>query len=189
MWERRGLKEGIVRLTPETNALFAVHLLAYFSSWNTIARTQVIRDHGGFFDTWRCLYAEDSFLFLKVLLNHHVAVQLQPLVSFHTEASGLSHKLSPRRVEPMLLHPEEIEADCPDNLRPLLSEIITIRAHKTACVLSYWGKWKEARELLRRFSSIRDWRSRYYFMAQLAATPLGAVAGSTIRSAAKVLDR
>jgi hypothetical protein len=183
-WRRRGLQETAYRLTPEMAPQFVVYLLAYLSPWNTVARTAVVRRHGGFFDRWKCLYAEDAFLWLKVLLNEDVAIFFEPLVAFHTEASGLSHNLQRARpVEPMLRHPEDIVAACPPNLVPLLREVLALRAIKTASMLAYWGEWREAQELLRRFCGWNDWRRPRYAIARLAATPFGAVAGRAIRSA------
>lgn len=181
-WRRRQLRDGIYRLTPDMNPAFVVHLLAYLCPWNTVARIDVVRKWGGFFDQWRCLYAEDAFLWLKVLLNEAVAVQMEPLVRFHTEASALSKNLKgPRPVEPMLLHPEQLEADCPDPLQPLLKKVLAIRAIKTACMLGFWGRWREARRLLRRFCPWSVWHLPRFGIAQLVATPLGAGAGSMLR--------
>jgi hypothetical protein len=81
----------------------------------------------------------------------------------------------------MLLHPEEIESACPGDLRGLLAQVLAIRAAKTACVLSYWGRWREARQLLRRFCPWPAWRLPWFGPAQLSATPAGAAAGGVCR--------
>jgi hypothetical protein len=181
-WRRRQLRDGVYQLTPDSDPQFVVHLLAYLCPWNTVARADVVRRWGGFFDQWRCLYAEDSFLWLKVLFNERVAVNMEPLVGFHTEASALSKNLKgPRPVEPMLLHPEQLEAACPGNLQSLLKKVLAIRALKTACMLGFWGKWREGRSLLNRFCPWSDWRLPRFGIAQLAATPAGAVAGRLAR--------
>lgn len=183
MWRRRGLRETTYRLTPQHDAQFVVYLLAYFSPWNTVARTEVVRRWGGFFDRWKCLYAEDSFLWLKALLNETVAIRFEPLVKFHTEASGLSNNLKGARpVEPMLTHPEDLNAACPVSLKPLLREILKLRAIKTASMLAYWGQSSAARELLGRFCGWSDWRRPRYGIARLAATPLGGLAGRALRT-------
>jgi hypothetical protein len=182
LWRKRGLRDGVVRVEHNSNPLFVVHLLAYLCPWNTVARTEKVRQWGGFFDQWRCLYAEDSFLWLKVLLNESVVVQLEPLVCFHTEASALSKNLKgPRPVEPMLLHPEQLEQACPSHLKELLKKVLAIRAIKTACMLSFWGKWREARTLLNRFCPWSAWRLPRFGIAQVAATPVGAGAGKVAR--------
>jgi hypothetical protein len=183
MWRARGIRDGVQRLNPQTPPALAVHMLAYMSPWSTMARAQVIRKWGGFYSREKCLYAEDAFLWLKVLLNEAVAFNLKPLVRFHVEASGLSRNLSGARpVEPFLSDASEIEAACPAHLRDLLARILAIRAFKTACVLGYWGRWREARLLLKRFKTGDDWRLPYYAPALVCSTPLGAGLGKTWRA-------
>lgn len=182
MWRGRGLHDGLYRLTPDLAPQGVVYLLAYLCSWNTLARTETVRRWGGFFDLEKCVYGEDSYLWLKILLNERVAVNLQPLVRYHTEASALSHNLrGPRPVEPMLKYPDGLNAVCPQPLLPLLTRVLALRAMRTACMLGYWGKWREARGLLRRFRN--GWADHWpqYLVAQLVASPLGAGASTTWR--------
>jgi glycosyltransferase involved in cell wall biosynthesis len=182
MWRRRGLREGVYRLAPSLAPRFVVHLLAYLTPCTTVARLDRLRRWGGFFDHERCVYGEDSFLWLKVLLNEPVAVTLEPLVRIHTDASALSGNLrGPRPVEPILRYAEELRSACPDPLRDLLREVLALRAMKTACVLSYWGKWREARKLLGEFCDASAWRLPRFGLAQMCATPLGAAAGRGLR--------
>lgn len=182
MWRRRGLQEKTYTIGPADDPQFVVYLLAYLAPWNTVARIDVVRRFGGFFDRWKCLYAEDSHLWLKVLLNEPVSVRFEPLVKFHTEASNLSGNLpGARPVEPMLLHPDDIESACPAPLRSLLRDVLALRAIKTASMLAYWGRSAEARRLLARFCTWNDLRRPRYAVARLAASPLGQAAGRAIR--------
>jgi hypothetical protein len=180
----RGIREGVSRLAPDTDPRVAVHMLAYMLPCSTLARTDVVRRWGGFYSRDGCLYAEDAHLWLRVLLNESVAFSLKPLVVVHREASGLSQLHNLRRarpVEPFLIHPEEIEADCPTHLRGLLAHVFAIRAFKTACVLGYWGHWREARALVRRFDTAGAARLPYYLPALVCATPVGAALGRVWR--------
>lgn len=122
-----------------------------------VVRAEVIRKWGGFYEGNRCLYAEDAFLWLKVLLNESVGFTLEPQVRIHVEAASLSKNLlRARPLEPFLETPEEIESACPEDLRGLLGRLLTTRAFKTACVWGVWGQWREARELRRRFRGPHD---------------------------------
>jgi hypothetical protein len=178
MWRKRQLQGGTYRLDAAMNPQFVVHLLAYLCPWNTVARADKVRGWGGFYSKTRCLYGEDSFLWLKVLLNERIAVNLEPLVCFHTEASALSKNLrGPRPVEPILFDPGELYAACPPQLQELLRKVLAIRALKTACMLGYWGRWREGRGLLNKFCPWSSWRLPRFAVAQLCATPLGACAG------------
>lgn len=182
-WRGRHLVDGPIRLAPSTTPRFAVHLLAYMCPWSTLTRTEVLARWGGFYDKGRCLYGEDAYLFLKILLNHEVIVNLEPLVRFHREASGLSGTaLKPRPVEPLLSDPEGLRAACPPDLRELLEAILTLRALKTACVLGYWGRTREARDLLVQHRQLASrWPLRRLF-ARIWSGPLGPPLGALYRS-------
>jgi len=187
MWRARGVREGVERVGAETDPARFVSLLAYMSPCTTLARAEVLRRWGGFYERGRCLYAEDAYLWMKLLLNESVAFDPRPLVRFHQDASGLSKNLAGARpVEPFLEHPEEIEAACPTHLRPLLARVLAARAFKTACVLGYWGRWREARALFERFRLPGAWRLPYYAPALVCSTPLGAGLGGALRRLASL---
>ncbi len=181
-WRARGLSDGIHRLTAASDPAQAIAMLAYMSPWSTVVRADIVRRYGGFYERDRCLYAEDAFLWLKVLLNHPVVFNMKPLVRFHVEASELSANLKGARpVEPFLEHPQEIEAACPAHLRALLGRVLAIRAQKTACVLGYWGQWQRARAIAQRFRVPGAWRLPYFWPAQVCSTPVGGWMGRSWR--------
>jgi hypothetical protein len=182
MWRSRGITDGVFRLEPDTAPWLVISRLAFMSPWSTVVRAEVIRKWKGFYSREKCLFAEDAFLWLKVLLNESVGFNLNPLVRFHKEASGLSNNLrGARPVEPFLTDPSEIEAACPSQLRELLADVLAIRAAKTACVLGYWGQWREARTLMQRFTTASNWRLPYYLPATVCSTPVGPVLAKTWR--------
>lgn len=190
MWARRGVREGVFRATPDVPASRLVHLLAYMNPWATVVRANVLQRHGGFYGRDRCLYGEDAYLWLKVLLNESVLFTLAPRVNFHTEASSLSKNLKGARpVEPFLKDPEELEASCPGPLRPLLRQVLAIRASKTACMLSYWGRWEEARTLLERFSRDRTLVQPWAATALICSNPLGGVIARAWRGLLRPLSK
>ena len=183
LWRKRGIADGVQGVQPDTEASLVVSMLAYMSPCSTLARAEVIRKWGGFYDRDKCTFGEDSFLWLKVLLNEPVAFNLKPLVQFHREAAGLSKNLNGARpVEPFLEDPSEIEGACPLALRDLLREVLAIRAAKTACVLGYWGHWREAHSVMHRFTSVKNWRLPYHASAVVCSTPVGSVLGASWRA-------
>ena len=183
LWRARGVREGVRRVTPQTPPALFVSMLAYMSPCSTVARAEAVRRWGGFYERDRCLYAEDAALWMKTLLNEPAAYTLRPLAVFHRDAAGLSKNLrGARPVEPFLDDPREIERACPPHLRELLRRVLAARAFKTACVLGYWGRWREARSLVRRFVVRGSWRLPYYAPALVCSTPLGAGLGKTWRA-------
>jgi GT2 family glycosyltransferase len=182
MWRRRGLRDGEMRLSSETQPSLAIALLAYMTPCTTVARTEVLRKQGGFYERDHCAYGEDAHLWLKLLLNESVIVNLKPLARIHFEASGATQtRRSMRPVEPFLRDPDEIKSSCPPHLRELLSRILAIRALKTACMLGYWGRWREAREIVRRFRAPGRWRLPYYAPSLICRTPFGSALGKVSR--------
>jgi hypothetical protein len=49
-------------------------------------------------------------------------------------------------------------------------------------VLGYWGQWREAKLLMDRFTSAKNWRLPYYLPGVLCSTPVGATLGKTLRA-------
>jgi glycosyltransferase involved in cell wall biosynthesis len=182
LWSRRGVTEGAHHASTETPAnLFAVRV-CYMHPCTTMMRTVAVKAVGGFREMG-CRFAEDSFLFLKLALNHELYLHLRPLVELHRELAQLSGNYSgARAVEPYLSDPELIREACPSSLNALLDRFYAIRACKTACMLGYWGKWRESRKLISRFVSLRDWRSPLFLPALAASTPFGGLAGNLWRS-------
>lgn len=182
MWRKRGLRDGVHRLGPALAPQAAVHLLAYLTPCTSVFRTDAVRRWGGFFARDGCRYGEDSYLMLQLLLNEAVAVNLEPLARIHSEASALSrHRNGPRPVEPLLTHAEDLLAVCPAELRPLLQAMLRLRAVKTACVLSYWGRWRKGRRLLRQFDAAPRSGPLWCRLAPAAVGPLGGAAAAAMR--------
>lgn len=184
MWERRGLRQGVARLYANTRPLYAVYLMAYMSPWNTLLRADDVRAFGGFCTHGKCLYAEDSFLWTKLLLNRGIYLDLREGACYHTEASGLAiNRRKCRPIEPMLQHPNDLRAVCPHDMMPLLDGVLAIRAAKTALMLSYFGKWRQARGLLEEFCPKSSLVTPYVAIAYAAANPAGSAIGWACRRA------
>lgn len=185
-WRARGLTDGLVRVTPETKPALVTALLPYMTPCTTVARASVLKRWGGFYQINLCAHAEDAHLWLKVLLNESVVVNLKPRARIHFEASSpMNTRRAARPIEPFLIHPEEIKACCPPHLQELLSRVLAIRALKTACVLGYWGHWRAARELRRKFAVAHSWRLPKYLPAQVCSTPFGSALGKAWRRLAR----
>ena len=180
-WSRRGIQEGVHMTSAVTPVLLFNSTVMYMTSCTTVVRTAVIRHCGGF-QAGGCRFGEDQSLWLKLLLSRPVYLHLHVLTDLHREASVLSGNYTgPRPVEPFLSDPRQIRAGCPAELRDLFDRFCAARACKTACMLAYWGEWRRGRELLRRFTSIRDWRLPLLPAAMAACTPMGAIVGRLAR--------
>jgi len=128
MWRKRGLLEGVQVLGQSAELLH--YMLAYMTPPATVARIEVVRKWGGFYEH-RCTFGEDSFLWLKILLNEQVAFALQPGVKAVADLranAGLRHDLLFARVQ-QPIHTAECIGE---NLRCFLAHIADIQAEEQA---------------------------------------------------------
>lgn len=184
-----GVRPGLSRISQNTPADEVVSMLAFMSPCSTVMRASIARQYGGFFDSDRCIYAEDSHLMLKILFNETVLFNKAPLVIYHRDASELtdfSKRL--RDIEPFLVFPDEITRSCPEHLLPLLLDVLSLRAMKTACVLGYWGEWKKAFALRQKFLTPRSRNLPYYIPSLVCSTPVGGMLGKLLRDGRALLS-
>jgi hypothetical protein len=181
-WKRWGLVHGIQDLSETFAARRVIALLEFMSPCATVLRTEEVRRWGGFYDRDKCLYAEDTFLWLQLIFNGKVLTDARPLVRVFTAPSALSGNFRKARpVEPFLTWPDLLELSCPDQLKTLLATVLKLRALKTTCVLGYWGDWRTAQSVLRRHCTIADVRLPLFLQAGLLSTRAGGAVGAAIR--------
>jgi glycosyltransferase involved in cell wall biosynthesis len=179
-WRRLRIPRRDFQLTPDTPVREVIGMLANMLPSSTVLRADVFRRFGGYYDKFRCLYSEDTHLWIKVLLNYPAGFDWRPLTLRHEDASELALNLkSVRPIEPFLLDPEDVRGACPAPMRPLLEDVLAWRALKTASVYGYFGRPAQARELVQRFTRWeRDWRSPHFAAALAACTPAGGWIGT-----------
>lgn len=165
LWDDRKLFPGEYQIRfGEHSAQFAVYLLAYMSPWSTVTRKSILTKYGGFFSKWKCLYAEDAYLWLQVLLSETIAVSRETLVVFHGESSELSAGLTgPHQIEPFLVDPQELYARVPIAAHTLLADILSVRAVGTSIHYALYGRGLESKALLDKFC--KDRRPKLYWKA------------------------
>ncbi|HWR53531.1 MAG TPA: glycosyltransferase family A protein [Bryobacteraceae bacterium] len=181
MWRRRGIAEGVHRITPDTEGRALQHMVAYMTPCTTVARLAIIRQWGGFAEGRGCVYGEDAALWLKILLNRKVWFQLQPLVIVDRAASQLCGNFKgPRPVESFLADSTELENCCPPELLPVLHRFMSFRSCKTAAAVGYSGDWRGARALVRDRVRLLDVGPMYFLAALGAGTPAGSAIGKLL---------
>ena len=189
MWEHRGVSPGLQRVAPGWPAGHLMHRLHFMSPCATVARLDVVRKWGGFYQKNRCRFGEDLFLWLKVMLNHPVVFSFEPLVRVYREASDLSSNYrGARPIEPVLTDTAEIERACPEELRPVLKQLCAVMACKTACMLGYWGQWRAARKIMREHVTWQHWRLPYFAPALVACTPMARAVGPPAVALLRAID-
>jgi glycosyltransferase involved in cell wall biosynthesis len=182
-WDRLGIPEGLYRVGPETPARLLDALVCAMFPSATVVRREALERLGGFYARNRCLYAEDVYLWLKVLLGDSAAYHREPLVHRHVDASDLTNPAGARPVEPFLLDSGGLRKQCPSELRPVLEAFLTLRACKTASVYGYFGHYAQARKIMHEFVSWKDWRTPLFALGWVGSTPVGPWLGRLARFA------
>lgn len=181
LWRKRGLKEGIQRITPDMPGRELAYMAAYMTQSTTVIRKTVCQRWGGYYCKNSCRYAEDTAFCLKVLLNEVVVFQPRVLAHLDFAASQLGRNFAgPRPVEPFLLDPEDVERTCPPELLPLLRRYYARCACRTATVLGAWGETAAARSLVRQYVRVNNTHPAFLLMALFACTPAAGMFGRVI---------
>jgi glycosyltransferase involved in cell wall biosynthesis len=183
-WKAQGIPEGVFRARPDGDAGVIVAMLANMLPSSTVMRKAVFEKLGGYYAKYRCVYSEDAWLYLKLLLRYPAAFDYRAMTFRFEDASELAlNTKGARPIEPFLVDPESVTGDCPAPMLPLLREVLARRALKTASVYGYWGEFRKSRELLKRFVSPGDWRLPWFATGLASCTPLSGWAGGIARAA------
>lgn len=156
LWQRRGIRSGLMQWSSETPLASALAAISYLSSWSTVITKEAFQSLGGFFDEERSLYGEDTFLWLQLLLNHPIVISLEPHVIYHREASDLTaHSSGPRPIEPFLLFPQRIVNNAPPHMEELAIRLLQARGLKTIFLRMLFGEIRDVQAIWRNVGGIR----------------------------------
>lgn len=183
-WRDCHTDEGLVAISPGTRTENLVGMIAYTNPSTMLTRTQSVRRWGGFYEAGS-RYGEDATLWLKMFLNEPFYFHPRQLATMDVQASELCRNYRRvRPIEPFLLDERILLEVCPPPLIPVLRRFLKARACKTASVLGFWGEWRRANELARRFISPRDWQTPLFALAVLSSSPFVTPIGWAARSLA-----
>lgn len=158
---QNGIVAGKYCLTGNEKPTLANALVACFNPINTCGTKNIFQKHGGYYDKERCILGEDQYLFLKIVFSEPVAVISPPAVIYHVEDSQLANENKCDTVQPYLTTPEDILSDCPVQKRDLMQSVLDLRAINKACHLLEHGRSKQAGELISKFPTACQHKSRY----------------------------
>lgn len=111
-----------------------------FHSSSTLVRAKVFFLAGGFFDRYRCLWGEDSFLWIQILFSGRVFWDPVARVRYHIEDSSLGHAVRFHdTARPMVKFSSDLEKRVPPKDRVVMRSIIRCFAQEDARELASAG--------------------------------------------------
>jgi hypothetical protein len=148
---REGIVTGRWRCPVEMPFDRLKNAVDFCASSAVLARRDAVERIGGFYDRRHVTYGEDSFLWLRLLMQRSMYRLVEPLVWIHTDHSVLgAGRRTPYPVPPILDHVEEVLAECPPSHRALLRGYLDWYALWIAHRLAEQGQGRSASRLLRR---------------------------------------
>jgi glycosyltransferase involved in cell wall biosynthesis len=145
-------------------SLVGTSLAFIHSAGAVLARREIITRYGGFYEKG-CVYGEDLYLWLQVMLNHKIFRDTNVLFWQHTEASELVHDTrAVNRVNtlmPFLTDPAVIRKRCPVEYKRLLKLFLARQALCEAFDRAFYGNLSTAGWLLQNYPSMKCWRLEY----------------------------
>lgn len=95
-----------------------------FTQGNVVIGKQVAQRMGGYYEEG-CTYGEDSFFWLKVMLNYSFFIYPKPLMRLHHDSSELSHgRKGHYPVHPFVSNHSTILQFCPDKYKKLAKRVL-----------------------------------------------------------------
>ncbi len=123
----RGMRKGPWRIAPTSPSRDTKRHVDFCHSSCVVVRRNIFERYGGFYEKNRCLYGEDSYLWLMLVMNHSLFLDPRPLVWFHTEESALGERMRGNHpLRPALSDPEPLRRQCDPSRRPVLEDLLAL---------------------------------------------------------------
>jgi glycosyltransferase involved in cell wall biosynthesis len=129
MHNSQGIVSGVWRCPPEISAPNLKSAVDFCHSSAVLFRRSMVLRFRGYYDKDRCTFGEDSYLFLRILLNYPIFRLVEPLIFFRTDTSELGFGRKTAHPEPPLLkHVDAVASECPSEYRACLDRYVAYYA-------------------------------------------------------------
>ncbi|OQA02587.1 MAG: putative glycosyltransferase EpsH [Planctomycetes bacterium ADurb.Bin401] len=157
-FRRRGLNDGVWKLSINTDDNELKNSIYILHSSSTVCRKKVLEKYGGFYTINKCKLGEDYYLWLQIMFNHSIYRILEPLWWFHNEASELhtNHSAS-TMLQPIYTDVDSIRKNCPAKFSQLLEKLLAQNALQHAHENLFHGHVQNAKYLLEHFPSMKKY--------------------------------
>ena len=162
------IPHGVWRM-PANADLEVMSWASYSIGPATMCQKRPIEELGGFYEN-KCLFGEDVYLWIQILLHYSIFRDPTPLAWYHSEDSELNlhhtqqgkvnwHELRRKRpLLPTLTDPNPIRARCPAPYQALLERYLAYGALSEALTRASIGDNETARRLRERYPSMKMFR-------------------------------
>ncbi len=173
---RLNIVKGPWRLQPDIDPPLMGAALAFIHSAGAVlCRRDILTRFGGFYEN-ACVYGEDLYLWLQVMLNCRIFRDPTPLFWQHTESSDLVKSgQALNRTQPLmpfLTAPEPIRASCPQEYNMLLERYLAYEALCSAHECSTEGDLATAHRLMKNYPLMKRRRWQYIKLRYKLALPM-----------------
>lgn len=159
------LQEGCFEITKDYPPSKLEYLVgALHAGGSLLCRKDVLIKYGGFYEN-NCMYAEDQFLLLQVVLNHKIYIINKILMIYHKENSGLAkYNMHRNLFKPVLREPDIIRKNCPMDKKELLEDFLGITALQECHNLFCKDTFSQILDSIKQFPSMKKNAMRYYIL-------------------------
>jgi glycosyltransferase involved in cell wall biosynthesis len=147
-----GIRPGPWRIEPSSPPRATKRYVDFCHSSCVVVRREIFERYGGFYDKNRCLYGEDSYLWLMLIMNHSLFFDPKPLVWFHIEDSALGARMRGNHpLRPALSDPAPLRQQCDPSRRDVLENLLAFyRLIETEKLITH-GQPREIKILRKEF--------------------------------------
>ncbi len=165
---------GIFQLSDDTPLDTMVSLLTAMTTGNMLWHKSVIEKYNGFYEH-KCMFGEDHFLMISILLNYHIYINDEPLLIYHIQASSLTKKRKTyediHTFKPLILNPDFIRKNCPEKLMPLLENYLNHLAFFECCGLINILNIETVRRIRKMYPGMLKYGRKNYFKKYIKIVP------------------
>lgn len=159
-WARKGIVPSIRQVDSTMPLRQAMYTIAFFHVGNTVIRTSIAREYGGFYEEDKCLLGEDTVFFAKLVLNERFSIIAPVAVKHNRQDSELSN-LSKRPMDIFLRKPSIVLDYCLPGKKDYAFQAIVWYAWNTAHHCARAGNKTDALYLIEHFPEMKKMRFRY----------------------------
>jgi len=156
-----GVEPGVFSFKGDEDAARVRAILSIIQAKNTLMRSEIMQQYGGFFDENRCVLGEDTTFLWRVAFSERFALLGPALGAYHMEDSELGSLTRARPLPPYLKDPGTVLRYCPPERHELIRQLLDILVLRRVRNQARYGRRLESFLLMMRFRGTRRHKQEY----------------------------